>query len=154
MVKNISIILKKQYLNLGKAGSIIKVKRGYAFNYLIPNNIAQIASQGAIKHYKMLKNLELKKKDQINTKAMEIKKKIETIKKITIKKKVGKDQFIFGSINTKEIIQLMEDKYHIKLNKHNITIPNIKQIGIYILEIEIIKNIQVNLQLQILPQDL
>lgn len=154
MVKNISIILKKQYLNLGKVGTIIKVKKGYAFNYLIPNQIAQIASKGAIKHYEMLKKLELNRIEQNNAKARKIKKKIEAIKKITIRKKVGTDRLIFGSINAKEILQIMEDKHNIKLNKNNINIPNIKQIGIYILNIEIIKNIQVSLQLQIIPQDL
>ena len=42
--------MKKDVQNLGEAGDIISVKDGYARNYLIPKNFAEIAKEGALKN--------------------------------------------------------------------------------------------------------
>ena len=44
------IILKKDVQNLGEAGDMLQVKDGYARNYLLPNDLAEIATKGAIKN--------------------------------------------------------------------------------------------------------
>lgn len=154
MTKNIAIILKKHNIYLGKAGNVIQVKRGYALNYLIPNHIAEIASKGTVKHNQMLQRLKVDKIKATSIQANELKQKLENINKISIKKKTGTDQLIFGSINSKDIAEIIESKYKININKQNIKIPNIKQLGVYIIEIQILKDVKANLKLQIIPQDI
>lgn len=154
MKKNISVILKQDMHNLGKAGHLITVKRGYAFNYLIPNNIVQTTSKGLIKHYTMLNNLALKRRAAITINSEELSKKIEQISKITIRKKIGKDQLIFGSINDKEILSIIEQRSSIKLEKQQIKIPIIKRIGLYSLEIQILNTVKTELKLQVIPEDI
>ena len=44
------VILKKDVQNLGETGDVITVKDGYARNFLIPKNFAEIATEGALKN--------------------------------------------------------------------------------------------------------
>ena len=44
------VILKKEVQNLGEQGDLVHVKDGYARNYLLPQNYAEIATEGALKN--------------------------------------------------------------------------------------------------------
>ena len=44
------VILKKDVQNLGEAGDMVNVKDGYARNFLLPQNFAEIATEGAVKN--------------------------------------------------------------------------------------------------------
>ena len=43
------VILKKDVQNIGEAGDLVNVKDGYARNFLIPKNFAEVATEGALK---------------------------------------------------------------------------------------------------------
>ena len=66
------IILLQTYEKLGKAGEIINVKPGFARNYLIPNQIASVATEKNIKSLEsLLKAQELKEaKNRVNIEAL------------------------------------------------------------------------------------
>ena len=44
------VILKKEVQNIGEAGDLVNVKDGYARNFLIPKNYAEVATEGALKN--------------------------------------------------------------------------------------------------------
>ena len=152
--KNITVIVKKTHINLGSQGDILKVSTGYAFNYLLPNNLVEIATKGKIKHFKMFNTIANKKKDILKANIVKIKNKIENIKKISIKKKTGKELQIFGSINEKDIIQEILQKTGNKLEKKQIEIPEIKNIGIFDITLKFIENESYFLKLQIIPENI
>lgn len=154
MKKEIKIIVKKNMPHIGDVGTITKARLGYVLNYLLPNNIVDIATPGKLKHAHMLQQIQLKKIEAIQSKAIEIKNNLEKIPKISIKKKTGDQQQIFGSVSEKDIINYIFQMTGEKLDKKQITIPVIKEIGIYSIEIKIIDNIQVILKLQILPDNI
>ena len=44
------VILKKDVQNLGEAGDLVNVKDGYARNFLLPQNVAEVATEGALQN--------------------------------------------------------------------------------------------------------
>ena len=153
MHKNITIIIKKTQTNIGKYGEIKSVSKGYASNYLIPMKIAEIATKGKIKHIKMLQEKHNKLiEQQLNT-SIETQKYLEKMSKIKIRKKVSdkNSQQIFGSITEKEISEKIFKLTGINVEKKQIFIPIIKNIGNYIVQVKITSNINANLKLQVLP---
>nr|QCI04667.1 ribosomal protein L9 [Apoglossum ruscifolium] len=154
MKKRIKIILKKDSSNIGKKDKIINVKRGYALNYLIPNEIAEIATKNKIKHVEMFKLIKDKKLEKYKIQEEKLEKQLNIIKKISLNKKMGENYNIFGSINEKEIIEKIFICTSIKLDKKQITIPTIKQIGIFNIEINLFHNKKYNLQLNIIPANI
>nr|YP_009511145.1 ribosomal protein L9 [Hydropuntia rangiferina]AXI96818.1 ribosomal protein L9 [Hydropuntia rangiferina]UAD87498.1 ribosomal protein L9 [Hydropuntia rangiferina] len=151
MKKKISVILKKDLIYLGLRDSIVNVSSGYAFNYLIPYNFAYLATNKTLKHHKMFADAKQKKLDQINTRLQLINQKLNKINKFSIKKKVGKNNQIFGSVSDKDIISYLFYLTEEKLDKKNLSIPDIKTSGVYDLNINILNNIIISIKLQILP---
>uniref|UniRef100_A0AAU7YQ08 Large ribosomal subunit protein bL9c n=1 Tax=Gracilaria hainanensis TaxID=2871843 RepID=A0AAU7YQ08_9FLOR len=151
MKKKIKIILKKNLANLGPVGSIVKVSSGHAFNYLIPYDFADLATAGRLKHYEMFLNIKQKKLNEIKGKLQIVTAKLNKIAKISIKKKVGNTNHIFGSVSDKEIISNLLYLTGERLDKKNLYIPTIREIGIYHLDIVLINEMKVRIKLQILP---
>nr|WCH55409.1 ribosomal protein L9 [Hypnea brasiliensis] len=151
MNKKITMILKDEKDKVQQE-KIINVTRGYAFNYLIPQNIAEIATPGKLKHLNMLKQKE-KQKIKINKEKANITlEHINMINKITIKKKYGSKMQIFGQINEREILKKIFEHTGYNLNKKQINIPNIKTIGNYQIIIKILDHAETNLLLHIIPE--
>nr|YP_010199488.1 ribosomal protein L9 [Gracilariopsis tenuifrons]UAD89346.1 ribosomal protein L9 [Gracilariopsis tenuifrons] len=151
MKKKTTVILKKNFVNLGQIGNIVKVNSGYALNYLVPNNIAEIATIGKLRHYNMFLDIKNKKLNEIDNKMKIIQQKLNQITKISLKKKSGSNSQIFGSVSDKDIIVSILYCTQEKLDKKNIYLPSIKKLGIYNVNIILSSDIKVQLKLQILP---
>nr|QCI04072.1 ribosomal protein L9 [Antithamnionella ternifolia] len=154
MKKNITVIVKQTHDNLGEKGQVLKVSPGYAFNYLLPNNLVELATKGKIKHFNMFTKIANQKKDIVKMEAIKLKNQIQQIKKISIKRKIGQQQQIFGSINEKDIIQKILEQTKSKLDKKQIQIPEIKNTGIFNILIKFIENESCYLQIQIVPENI
>nr|YP_009397523.1 ribosomal protein L9 [Dasyclonium flaccidum]ARW66709.1 ribosomal protein L9 [Dasyclonium flaccidum] len=151
MKRKIDIILIKDHVNVGSKGTIKSVSPGYAFNYLIPNSIAEIATKNKIKHLKIFKNILDKQKEKSIIEGNRLKAKLEYINRISIYRKVGENYLIFGSINEKDIISYIVKYLGNKLDKKQIRMTNIKQISSNKVEINIKDHISLVIQLNVLP---
>nr|AYR06399.1 ribosomal protein L9 [Rhodogorgon sp.] len=153
MKKTFQIIVKQEDTPLGKIGEIKTVKLGYASNYLIPNGIAEIASEGKIAHYNMLQEKRLEQTKYIYNKALNLQKYLEIISKISIRKKVGKHQQIFGRLTEKEIAEKLIEITGKQLQKKQIVIPEIKKLGLYRITIKLTEQIDTTLILNLLSNN-
>nr|QCI06403.1 ribosomal protein L9 [Dictyurus purpurascens] len=154
MRKKIKIILKKDYLSVGKKNKIINISKGYAYNFLIPNNIAEIATKKKIKHLEMFDSIREKKIKENKTKAEKLNNIFKKIKKINLSKKRGENNLIFGSISEKEIINIILKQTKIKIDKKQIEIFNIKEVGVYNIKINLLHNQHCELKLNIIPANI
>jgi len=154
MAKNITAIVKKTHPKIGKKGDIVKLSAGYIFNYLIPNNIVEVPSPGRIKHMQMFNQIANARKKNLAIQAKNTKKQVESIYKIHITKKIGNKQYIFGSVNEKEIVNKIFHQTNETIEKKDIEIPEIKQIGIFNFTIKCIDHEKYNLMLQVVPSNI
>lgn len=154
MKKKINVILTTNNKNLGNTGKIIKVSSGFAFNYLIPNNLAKKITKGIIKHNNMLQNIQNKQVKEIKKNAEIIQNELNNIKQINIYKKTGDYKQIFGSITEKEIINKLYRITGIQINKKSIHIPTMNTIGLFSINIILITNINIDIPINILPENI
>nr|YP_009399389.1 ribosomal protein L9 [Kapraunia schneideri]ARW68995.1 ribosomal protein L9 [Kapraunia schneideri] len=143
MKKKIQLISKNQNNNL------ISVSRGYAFNYLIPTQKAEIPTKKQIKHMEMFQAIQKEKEKTQTKKLKETQEKLQSIGKISLYKKTGENKIIFGSVTDKDINQWITKNTNINTNKIKIKINNIKKIGkdelIVQLKQETLEKLQVNI---------
>ncbi len=128
------IILTTNIKKLGKIGDLVKVKPGYARNYLFPNNMALRNNKKNLEHYDKIKD-DMSKKE--NLKLEDAKKLIDTISKIKIifHKEADEKQQLYGSISKKEILEFFEEN-NIKIKSDDLIIKDqIKSIGEHQIEI-------------------
>lgn len=153
MNKKISVLVINNNSDLKniQKGSIITVSRGYALNYLIPKQIAQIITKGKIKHIQMLSEIN-KEKQKANISYQELlKRNINKIKKISLYKKKGENQLIFGSITEKDISRSINKYNKINITKFKITFKETKLLGITSIEYNQDTSVKIQIPLHVIP---
>ncbi len=146
------IILRQDVEKLGSIGDIIAVKAGYGRNYLIPNQLAYIASPGAIR------SLETEKK-QYEGRMAKARSQAEVIAsqlaelQITISMQVGEEGRLFGTVTAPMIAQELELR-GFKVDRRNITIDEpIKTLGIFDVKVKLLTDVIAPLKVWVIGQD-
>jgi large subunit ribosomal protein L9 len=145
------IILKETIETLGREGEIVKVKPGYARNFLIPKQKAVLVNKAS------LARLE-KEKQAIEARLAEQKKIAEGLaaqldgKVITIKKRVGDENRLFGSVTSNDIANALQEN-GVTVDKRAIVLPEqIKLIGEYKITVKTGYQTTGYLQIQVVPE--
>jgi len=144
------IILNENIESLGKIGDIVSVKKGYARNYLIPNSLAQLATEKNIQSTQKLIELR-EKKDAINRSNLEaLAKKLD---KLTLKFELqaGEDDKLFGSVTSANISDAI-DKEGYRVDKKEIKLDEpIKHLGNHFVEIQLGHELSAKVKIKISP---
>ena len=134
------VILLKDYLSLGKTGDTVKVKPGFARNFLIPEGIALRASSKNLSIFKEQKKFEKVRQKREKSFNENIAKKLSKVE-ITIEAQVGEEDKMFGSITAKDIHKSIIEK-GIKIEQNSIQLDKpIKALGIYNVEVKVTEKI-------------
>ena len=124
------VILLQDVQALGTAGDIVKVKPGYARNYLFPRGVALRSSKRnrAVAEEKK-RNIEMRSK-RIEQANMSLVNKISKIE-LTFEMQVGDEEKMFGTVTTKDIQTALEEK-GISIDRSALMLDeSIKALGIY-----------------------
>lgn len=124
------IILRQAVENLGKPGDVVKVKSGYARNYLLPHGLAYEATPGNLKRIQQERErLDAAENERRNA-AQAIAEKLEQVS-LTFSARVGEEGKLFGSVGSADIAQQLEAQgFHIEKRQIDLHEP-IKALGVY-----------------------
>lgn len=147
------VILKQYQEKLGDIGDIVEVKAGYANNYLIPQEIAAIATKGNINQMELVKKAAIK----VESKNIEeASKTAEGLGDIILNfiVKTGEEGKLYGSITNKDLAaKIMEDK-KIEIDRKKIDLPeHIKELGEYDVDIKLYKEVKATIKVIVEPDD-
>jgi large subunit ribosomal protein L9 len=98
------VILREDIENLGKSGELVTVKDGFGRNYLLPRKKAVLASEQNLRQLEHEKGVITARNAKLKGAAEEQAKKIGSIK-VTIKRKVGEQDKLFGSVTALDIAE-------------------------------------------------
>jgi large subunit ribosomal protein L9 len=123
------IILLEKVINLGNLGDIVKVKDGYARNFLIPSKKARRATQTAIQEFEV-KRAELEKAAAEKLAAAQAEGEKLNGKTVQISQKSGVDGRLFGSVTNADIAVALGNQ-GFQLEKAQVRLPNgpLKTVG-------------------------
>lgn len=131
------VILLEDVKNVGKKGTIISAKDGYARNFLFPKNLAIEATPTNLKNLDNAKKLKEDKEKEVLEEAKKLEEEIQKVT-VVIKTKTGEKGKLFGSITTKEIAEELEKVHHISIDKKRFDLDDvIKQVGEYYVKIKL-----------------
>ena len=145
------IILKQDVANLGYKDDIVKVKNGYANNYLLPQGKAIIATpvnkkihaenlrQRAHKEEALRKNAETQQA-ALNGK---------TVKLIV---KVGENGQLFGGINNIMVAEALKEQHNYDVDRKDIVVESIKTVGNYTAKVNVYKEIKAELNVEVVAE--
>ena len=123
------IILLEKVVNLGQLGDVVKVREGYARNFLIPQGKARRATEAAIKEFENRRaDLEKAQADKLSA-AQSVGEKLNGLA-VQVSQKAGVDGRLFGSVTNQDIAEALT-KAGLAVVKTQVRLPNgpLKTVG-------------------------
>lgn len=152
-MSNTEVLLLKSVEGIGDEGDLVKVKAGYARNYLLPHKIALPITQVNKKHVASLVLSKEKRLEKEKEASIVLSEKIEKLN-LKIFVKVGDNGKMFGAVTSSNIVEKLKEE-NIDIDKKHINISNpIKETGMHKINIKVAKNITTELKLEIASEDL
>jgi large subunit ribosomal protein L9 len=129
------IILLEKVANLGNLGDVVKVKDGYARNFLIPQRTARRATESAIKEFEA-KRAELEKAAAEKLAAAQTLGEKMSGRTVHITQKSGVDGRLFGSVTNNDIAEALT-RIDFKVAKSQVRLPNgpLKTVGEHVVNV-------------------
>ncbi len=146
--KNTQIILTQNIEKLGKQGEIKSVSQGYAYNYLLPRNLAIVATNDKLKQLEVSKQKKQHKKRQELTVIEKISQRLSGVR-LELTKKASDVGKLFEGVGADEVVNLLKQQKNIDLDKKYIKLDKkIKDIGNHKIDI-VLGNKKTNIDLKI-----
>ena len=141
------VILKKDVQNLGEAGELVNVKDGYARNFLIPKNFAEVATEGALKNREQNLARIQAKQEKLHQEALAKAAEIEKLGQIELSAKAGESGKLFGTITTKKLCEELKEKANIEVDRKTVSLnAPINKIGEFTMLIKLTSKVKTELK--------
>jgi large subunit ribosomal protein L9 len=142
------VILREDVYNLGDSGEVVTVKDGYARNYLLPRNLAMLASAANIRQLDHEKAVILVRHAKMKSVAEEAGKKLAGVS-VTVSRKVGDQDKLFGSVTALDVAEALAAQGH-KFDRRVIHLPEpIRTIGSFEVELKLHRDVQAKVMVHV-----
>lgn len=149
------VILKKDVQNLGEAGDMINVKDGYARNFLIPQNFAEVATEGAVKNREQNIARIKAKQEKLHQEALATAEKIEKFAELKLSAKAGESGKLFGTITTKKLTEELKAQSGIEVDRKNVSLnAPINKVGDYKMLIKLTSKVKCELAVNVTASEI
>ena len=145
------VILKKDVEKIGKAGTVVKVKEGFARNFLFPCDLAQPVTCATLKKLEQDASVRSAQSTKVKEAAEELKERLNNLS-LTISALTQGEEKLYGSIHTNEIsAALKEEGFSVDKNLIDLVEP-IKTLGIYEISIKLHPEVIAKLKLWVVKK--
>lgn len=148
MPATLQVILQSDVPNLGTSGELVKVRPGYARNYLIPRGLAAPATHGNVAQIEHEKKVAIARAAKLRADA-ETRAKALSAVEVEIAAQAGENQKLFGSVGARDIAQALAAKGY-EVDRKKIVLPEpIKELGEYEVPVKLGYEVQANVKVRV-----
>jgi len=145
------VILLKDVDKLGLRGDVVDVARGYARNYLLPRQLAEVATKARVAELEKVEANRARHEARSAEQAEEIAGVLgKTV--LTFEVKAGPTGALFGSVTPTDITDEIWRTRKIRLDRRKVGIDPIKRIGRYTIPIEVFQDVSVEVKTLVVPE--
>ncbi len=142
------IILQEEVANLGQIGDVVKVRDGYARNYLLPRGLAVQANRRNVRVLEHHKRLVAVKKERVQRQAQTLLDQLSALS-LTIPAKAGEEGRLFGSVTNIDLEAALKEQ-GLTLDRRRILLDEpIKQLGSYEVPVNLGGALRANIKLEV-----
>jgi len=146
------VILMEKLANLGNLGDVVKVKDGYARNYLIPHGKAKRATEANVKAFETRRTELERAQAEMLAQAQQRGAKLDGLT-LQIAQKAGVDGRLFGSVTNYDIVEALTKQGH-AVERSQVRMPDgpLKQVGDYPLQIAVHADVVVTINVAVIGE--
>ena len=149
MVKRVQVVLTENISSLGKDGDLVDVAPGYARNFLFPTGKAVNVSPSVLKQIERKREKEKLIAEKIKQEAIEFKTALKTIGRFTIKRQVGEDGVLFGTVTNGDVAEIIKSSTEKEVDRRNIQVPDIHSLGSYKVQIKLHQEVTAEVNIEV-----
>ncbi|HEY5443033.1 MAG TPA: 50S ribosomal protein L9 [Pyrinomonadaceae bacterium] len=145
------VLLREDVDDLGARGEIVRVRAGYARNYLLPRNLAVEASTGNVKGIEAERAALLKKEAKERSTAEAQSQKMSSLV-LEFKRKSGEQGALYGSVTSMDVAEALKEKGY-EIDRHRIHLREpLKRLGEYSVPVRLHREVTIDLQVKVQPE--
>jgi large subunit ribosomal protein L9 len=151
MPATIQVILQHDVQNVGKSGELVRVRPGFARNFLIPRDLAVPATAAAVNRIGHEKAVAVAKAEKAKKEARELAAKLDGLK-IEIARPVGEEDRLFGSVTSKDIHAAVKAQgFDLDRKQMHLAEP-IKALGSYEVPVKLLGDIGATIKVEVVKK--
>ena len=149
MPKRVQVVLKEDILSLGKDGDLVDVAPGYARNFLLPFGKAVPVTPAVMKQVEHRRAKEVERQAALKQEALNFKTALDTIGRFTVKKQVGEDNVLFGTVTNGDVAEVIEESTKKEIDRRDILVPEIHRTGKYTVTVKLHSEVSAEINLEV-----
>jgi large subunit ribosomal protein L9 len=149
MAKRVQVVLTQDVRKLGSDGDLVEVAPGYARNYLLPHGIAVPVTKGVLKQVEHRRAKEQERLREEKRQAEARKTALATIGRFVIKKQVGENDAIFGTVTNGDVAEAILASTNQEIDRRDITVPEIHKLGFYKVQVKLHPEVTAEFEIQV-----
>ena len=145
------VILRQDVERLGTAWSVVKVKPGYARNFLIPQGLAIPATVQTLSRLEADRAAQAARAAKEHAEAQALSQRLSS-QSVTLQRPAGPEGRLFGSVTNEDIAQALAG-LGMTLDKRKILLPEpIKELGVYLVPMKLTPELKVDVKIWVVKQ--
>tara|TARA_B100000212_G_scaffold83193_1_gene60163 strand:- start:9 stop:464 length:456 start_codon:yes stop_codon:yes gene_type:complete len=149
MAKRVQVVLTETISSLGKDGDVVDVAPGYARNFLFPAGKAVNVTPSVLKQIERKREKERIIAEKIKKEALDFKTALKTIGRFTIKKQVGEDGVLFGTVTNGDVAEAIKASTKKDIDRRDIQVPDIHSLGSYSVQIKLHQEVSAEVNIEV-----
>ncbi len=150
MPKRVQLVLNEDVLSLGKEGDLVEVAPGYARNFLLPYGKALPVTPAVMKQVQHRKAKQLEQEAALKQEALDFQTALITIGRFTVKKQIGEDDVLFGTVTNGDVAEVIEEATKKKIDRRDINVPEIHRTGKYKVQVKLHSEVTAEINLEVI----
>lgn len=146
------VLLVQDVDNLGYAGDVKKVADGFGRNYLIPRNMAVLATPGALKQAETIRKAAEKRRAHETADAQAMANQLAGVE-LFFERRAGETGKLYGSVTSGEIADGIKAKTGLEIDKRKVALPEpIRQLGEQEVTVKLMIDVATTIKVHVLPE--
>ena len=149
MAKRVQVVLTETISTLGRDGDVVDVAPGYARNFLFPQGKAVNVTPAVLKQIERKREKEKIEAEKVKQEALDFEIALKTIGRFSIKKQVGEDGVLFGTVTNGDVAEAIKTSTKKDIDRRDIQVPDIHTLGSYKVQIKLHKEVSAEVNIEV-----
>lgn len=147
MAAYVHVVLTEDLPNVGKSGELVKVRPGYARNFLVPRGLAISATQENVARIEHEKKVAEARSAKLLREAQELSQKLSSVK-LSIARPVGENDRLYGSVTTRDIEEALKSQ-GFSVDRRRIDTEPLKSLGTFQVPIRLATSVTATIEVTV-----
>ncbi len=152
MAAHIQVILREDVDKLGKSGDLVRVRPGFARNFLLPRGMASVATRGNIERIEHEQKAAVARAGKMKDAAKGEAERIAALN-VQVTKQAGDEGKLYGSVTAQDVANALASK-GFQIDRRKLVMPTdaIKQVGEYEVKLKLASEVEATFKLEVVAQ--